>query len=80
MQGKFQRLRYYSGWPLLAGYFVTPWLTWNGSQAVLFDLPARQFNIFALTIWPQDLWLAGWMLMIGALSLFTVTNVVGRLW
>ena len=80
VQGRFQRLRYYSGWPLLAGYFITPWLTWNGNQAVLFDLPARQFNIFALTIWPQDLWLAGWMLMIGALSLFTITNIVGRLW
>ena len=24
--GFFQRLRFYTGWPLLVGYFVTPWL------------------------------------------------------
>ena len=78
--GKFQRLRFYTGWPLLFGYFLTPWLIWNGQQAVLFDLPARQFHIFSLTIWPQDLWLLGWLLMLSAFALFTVTTIVGRLW
>ncbi len=78
--GRFQKLRFYTGWPLLLGYFLTPWLTWDGRQAVLFDLPARQFNIFMFNFWPQDLWLLGWLLMVAALALFTVTNVVGRLW
>ena len=80
VDGAYQKLRYYSGWPLLAGYFVTPWLQWGERQAVLFDLPARQFHIFGLTVWPQDLWLLGWMLMIAAFGLFTVTTMVGRLW
>ena len=78
--GTFQRLRFYTGWPLLVGYFVTPWLNWGDRQAILFDLPARQFYLFGLTIWPQDLWLLGWMLMIAALGLFTITTMVGRLW
>ena len=78
--GRFQKLRFYTGWPLLFAYFTTPWFTWQGNQAILFDLPARQFNIWGMTIWPQDLWLAGWLLMIGAFALFTVTNIVGRLW
>jgi len=80
IKGRFQRLRALSGWPLLLGYFATPWLTHNSQQAVLFDLPARQFRIFDLTLWPQDLWLLGWLLMIAAFALFTFTNIVGRLW
>lgn len=78
--GKFQRLRFYTGWPLLFGYFVLPWLMWGGRQAVLFDLPARQFHLAGLTIWPQDLWLLGWLLMVSAFALFALTTVVGRLW
>ncbi len=78
--GFFQKLRFYTGWPLLVGYFLVPWLMWGDRQAVLFDLPARQFHLLGLTIWPQDLWLLGWLLMIAAFGLFTVTTMVGRLW
>ncbi len=78
--GRFQKLRLYSGWPFLLAYFALPWLTWDDRQAILFDLPARQFHLFGLTLWPQDLWLLGWLLMIGAFGLFTVTSLVGRLW
>jgi cytochrome c oxidase accessory protein FixG len=78
--GIFQRLRFFSGWPLLGGYFLLPWLQWDGRQAVLFDLPARQFFIFELTIWPQDLWLLGWLLIVAAFALFTFTTLVGRIW
>jgi cytochrome c oxidase accessory protein FixG len=78
--GLYQKLRFYSGWPLLLGYFLMPWVMWGDRQAILFDLPARQFHIFGLTIWPQDLWLLGWILMIAAFGLFTVTTIVGRIW
>lgn len=78
--GFYQRLRFFSGWPLLLGYFLVPLLNWGDRQAILFDLPARQFHFFGLTIWPQDFWLLGWLLMIAAFALFTVTTVVGRLW
>ncbi len=78
--GFFQRLRFFTGWPLLTGYFLLPWINWGGTQAVLFDLPARQFHIFTLTFYPQDFWLLGWMLMIAAFGLFTITTLVGRLW
>jgi cytochrome c oxidase accessory protein FixG len=78
--GFYQRLRFFTGWPLLAGYFLLPWLSWGGRQAVLFDLPARQFHILGLTFWPQDLWLLGWLLIIAAFALFTFTTLVGRIW
>lgn len=78
--GYFQKLRWFTGWPFLLAYFGGPWLTWGERQAILFDLPARQFHLFGLTVWPQDLWLLGWLLMIAAFSLFAITTVVGRLW
>ncbi len=80
IEGKFQRIRMISGWPLLLGYLATPWLQWTGRQAVLFDLEARQFHIFGLTFWPQDFVLLGALLVIAAFALFTVTSVVGRIW
>jgi cytochrome c oxidase accessory protein FixG len=78
--GFFQRLRFFTGWPLLAGYFLLPWVQWGERQAVLFDLPARQFHIFGTTFWPQDFWLLGWLLIIAAFALFTFTTLVGRIW
>ena len=78
--GHFQKLRFYTGWPLLVGYFLTPWVMWGERQAVLFDLASRQFHVFGMTFWPQDFWMLGLLLMCGAFALFTVTTVVGRLW
>ena len=51
---------YFSKWRV-AMVFITqiifygfPWMTWNGRQAVLFDLAARKFYIFGMVLWPQD--------------------------
>ncbi len=80
VEGRFQRIRLVSGWPLLLGYLLLPWIDWGGRQAVLFDLPSRHFYIFGLTFWPQDFILLAWLLIIAAFALFTVTSVVGRIW
>lgn len=80
IEGFFQRLRLFTGWPLLAAYFLTPWIQWGDRPAVLFDLPERKFHIFFMTFWPQDFPLLAWLLIISAFSLFTVTVFLGRLW
>ena len=80
IEGNFQRLRLYTGWPLLLGYFLLPWLMYGNLQAVLFDLPARKFHIFSLTFWPKDLVLLAFILIIAAFTLFAVTAIWGRLW
>jgi len=80
VEGFFQRLRLYTGWPLLLGYFCVPWLNWDGRQAVWFDLPGRKFHIIGLTFWPQDFPLLAWLLIIAAFALFTVTVFAGRVW
>jgi cytochrome c oxidase accessory protein FixG len=80
IEGYFQRLRLYTGWPLLLGYLLLPWLTLDGNQAVLFDLPARKFHILGLTFWPQDFPMLAFLLIIAAFALFAVTTFAGRIW
>lgn len=80
IEGFFQRLRLFTGWPLLIGYFFLPWTKWHGHQTVLFDLPARKFYIFDLVFWPQDLIMLAWLLIIAAFGLFLFTSMFGRIW
>jgi len=61
-------------------YYGLPWLSWNGRQAVLFDLAARKFYLFGGVFWPQDVIYLAVLLIVGALSLFLFTAVAGRLW
>ena len=79
IDGRFQRLRTIAAWVLLGIFYVIPWIPWGERQAVLFDLPARKFHIFALTLWPQDFYFLTWLLIIAALSLFFFTALAGRL-
>lgn len=80
VEGFFQKLRTWSLWALMLGYFGTAWINLGDRQAVLFDLPARQFHIFNVTFWPQDFMLLSWALIICAFGLFTITNFAGRVW
>lgn len=80
IKGRFQSLRKFAVFALLGLYYLLPWVTWNGRQAVLLDLPAREFHIFGLTFWPQDFFFLALLLIICALSLFFVTALAGRVW
>ncbi|HEY6829905.1 MAG TPA: hypothetical protein VI259_23785, partial [Gemmatimonadaceae bacterium] len=59
-------------------FYGLPWLTWNGRQAVLFDLGARKFFLFGGVFWPQDVIYLTVLLILSALSLFLVTAIAGR--
>ena len=80
VHGLFAGLRVTSVMVLLGIFYGLPWITWNGRQSVLLDLPARKFYIFGLTFWPQDFLLLAFLLIIAALSLFFFTALAGRLW
>ncbi len=63
-------------------YFILPWIPWHrpvgANQAVVFDMVARKFYIFGLTIYAQDIfWLAA-LLFLAAVLLFFSTALVGR--
>ena len=60
-------------------FYGLPWLSWNGRQAVLFDLIQRKFYIFGLVLWPQDVIYLTLLLILSALALFLFTAVAGRL-
>lgn len=61
-------------------FFGTAWLNYNGRQAVLWDLEARQFHIFGATFVPQDFILLSALLIIAAFGLFFITVLAGRVW
>ncbi|MEX6502758.1 cytochrome c oxidase accessory protein CcoG [Pseudomonas zhanjiangensis] len=78
--GIFRNLRMLGGAFLFLLYFGTVWLTWNGRQAVWWNLPERKFYIFGSTYWPQDFVLLSWLLIICAFGLFFITVFAGRVW
>jgi len=80
VKGRFATLRRIAMFVLLGAFYLAPWLTWGGRQAILFDLPARKFYIFGMTLWPQDFIYLALLLIILAVSLFFFTAIAGRLW
>jgi cytochrome c oxidase accessory protein FixG len=69
----------------LAIYYLLPWLRWRRgpyqpTQAILLDVANERFYFFNLELWPQDIWLLAGLLILGAVGLFLVTSLFGRLW
>ena len=69
----------------LALYYLLPWLRWNRgpnhpSQMVLLDLPNRRFYFASVELWPQDIYLLAGALIVGAVGLFLITSMAGRVW
>ncbi len=75
--GRFRNIKWFTA-SLWLIFFIGPYLRWNGHQAVLFDIPNRKFHLFAITIWPQDIWMLSLVLILLAMTLFGVTAVAGR--
>ncbi len=80
VHGWFARWRWALVFLTQAIFYGLPWVSWNGRQAVLFDLAARKFYIFGWLFWPQDVIYLTGILIVSALSLFLFTAVAGRLW
>jgi cytochrome c oxidase accessory protein FixG len=69
----------------LALYYVGPWLRWDRGpghpdQALLIDMPARRAYFFWIEIWPRELYYLAGLLILGAVALFLVTSLFGRVW
>ncbi|HEX2942592.1 MAG TPA: cytochrome c oxidase accessory protein CcoG [Rhodopila sp.] len=69
----------------LAVYYILPWLRWDRgpghpNQMVLLDLPHRRFYFAWLELWPQDIYVLAGALILGAVGLFLVTSLFGRVW
>jgi len=79
MPGKWRTIKWLTSAVWLA-FFLGPYLRWDGRQAVLWDIPARQFHIFGATVLPQDFWMLSLALLFFAILLAVVTALFGRVW
>lgn len=77
MSGRFRTIKWWSA-SLWLFYFFSPYLRWNGEQAILLNIPARQFRFFDLLIYPQDIWLLAFVLLFLAMLLVLLTAIAGR--
>ena len=70
---------------LLAIYYITPWIRWDRGadapdQAVLIDIASARAYFFFIEIWPQEVYYLTGLLVLGAVGLFFVTSLFGRIW
>jgi cytochrome c oxidase accessory protein FixG len=79
-KGRYATLRWVCVWLTQLVFYGLPWLSWNGRQAVLFDLDARKFYLFGTVLFPQDFYYLALLLIISAYALFLFTAVGGRVW
>ena len=80
VQGTFENIRRFFGLIFLGGFAIVPWLQYQGHQAVLLDIAEQRFNFFAVTLWPQDLTILAYTLIVSAFALFFITTFAGRVW
>ncbi|HEY5790975.1 MAG TPA: cytochrome c oxidase accessory protein CcoG [Gammaproteobacteria bacterium] len=77
--GRFRNLKWLASCVWLV-YLFGPYLRWGERQAVLFDIPNRQYHIFGATVLPQDFWMLSLLLLFFAILLAVVTATAGRVW
>lgn len=79
IKGFFRHVKNISAF-LWLSFFLLPYVRWEGHQALLFDLPNRQFHIFGITILPQDIWMLASILLFAAMALAAASALAGRVW
>lgn len=79
ISGKWRNYKWLAnaGWIL---FFLGPYLRLGDRQAILFDIPNRQFHILNVTILPQDFWMLSLLLLFFAILLAVVTATAGRVY
>jgi cytochrome c oxidase accessory protein FixG len=79
MPGKWRKIKWLAAsvWII---YFIGPYFQWDGRQAILFDIPNRQFHLFSATILPQDFWMLSLLLLFFAILLAVATALAGRVY
>lgn len=77
ISGRFRTIKWLTAslWLFL---FIGPYLRWEGRQALLIDLPSRQFHIYGLTVHPHDIWVLTFIMIFFAMLLVAATLLAGR--
>ena len=85
VRGPVRRIKWAVLCLCLAVYYLAPWLRWDRGtgrpdQALLIDMPGRRAFFFGIEIWPQEVYYLAGLLILGAVALFSVTSLFGRMW
>lgn len=83
--GTFRRIKWAVMAVTLGIYYLLPWLRWDRGpnlpdQAFLLDFAHQRLYMFGVEIWAQEFYFVTGLLIIGALALFLVTALAGRVW
>ncbi len=79
LRGRWRTIKWASAGVWLI-FFLGPYLRWDGRQAVLFDIPNRQYHLFGVIVLPQDFWMLSLLLLFFAILLAVATALAGRVW
>ncbi|MBK5967432.1 MULTISPECIES: cytochrome c oxidase accessory protein CcoG [Thiorhodovibrio] len=79
LPGRWRRIKWWAASVWLI-FFLGPYVRWNGGQAVLFDIPNRQYHLFGATVLPQDFWMLSLLLLFFAILLAVATALAGRVY
>jgi len=85
VKGPVRRIKWAVLIACLAVYYIAPWIRWDRGpghpdQAFLIDMPGRRAYFLNLEIWPQEVYYIAGLLILGAIGLFFVTSLFGRMW
>lgn len=80
VKGRFQKLHRRVGILQNVVLFAIPWILIKGHPAILLDLGGRRLHALGTTFTPHDTELLVVLGLMGGISLFFVSALVGRLW
>ena len=85
VKGRYRTIKWVMLAVCLGIYGLLPFLRWargpdEPSQAVLIDLEKGRLYLFALKLWPQELYLLTGALVLATLVLILANAVAGRVW
>lgn len=79
-KGYYQKVRRVLGTLLVLLFITIPFINYQGSQAVIFDVGQQKLQLFSLTLFPQDLFVFALAFAFSAFALFWVSTKYGRVW
>ncbi|WP_193161224.1 cytochrome c oxidase accessory protein CcoG [Microbulbifer hainanensis] len=79
-EGRFQNLRRFISWPLLASFFGLVWVQFDGQPWLLFSFEQHRIILFGDALSWRDLSLLAGLLIASACMLFFLAVAWGRVW
>ena len=79
-EGRFYRWRTWLSYLLLLILVLGPFIRIHGNPLLMFNVVDRQFSIFGIILWPQDMYIFALLMLLVFVMIFLATAVYGRIW